>query len=585
MRFRYFDFTEIFAKSEKVVAPRICVALAAFFMFLYPLTASAQARRINGYAVQVAALSSRRSADTLVRGLAARGMNAYWVGGASFGAGGAAALYRVRIGNFQTIARANTYAENLIGAGLLESYAIAAYEPPVKVKALKDGAILNSNWKIQIFAQKRPQKYPGIQFGTELIDVVAAIGSRGWLLLSSESINLTLRNGNSALSRELVNLSAAIGSRGWSLNNNITKFLGASAPLNIVSLPRNIVSPPSGIIANTPPPSPAPSTPSTPPPSRASSSSLNTAAPEIGRGGLNPTSSTSMTVARSRFNNPAPRLQGSIEMIGGRMWMTLRNSDSERSFSGVARISLSEDLKQQDVMPIQITLPPEKEALFPVDEATLTNGAWILMVYDQNGTARLIRGASLVPPKALAPAPGAANSTGPADPNIAQEAPPSYVTGVYDTTNWTQPQVPPEVQNIETAPQASPQVQNVESQANVSGAQGDAGAGAAGSQNPAPQVENGPGPVVAELRQIAVTNDSATLELEISAQYPIKNVTVVLRAGDFQDVRQAYIPTSQGSVPFLVPVKYAMAGINFEVKDEAQRVLASGSGTISTTSK
>ncbi|HZF39349.1 MAG TPA: SPOR domain-containing protein, partial [Blastocatellia bacterium] len=190
------------------MSPRICMALAAIFISLCPLTANAQARRINGYAVQVAALSSRRSADALAQGLIARGMNAYWVGGASYSARGSAALYRVRVGNFQTIASANTYAQNLLGAGLVAAYAITAYEPPAK-----GDPISNSNWKIQTFAQKRPQR--GIQFGTELIDVVAAIGSRGWLLLSSESISLTLRNGNSALSRELVNLADAIGSRGW----------------------------------------------------------------------------------------------------------------------------------------------------------------------------------------------------------------------------------------------------------------------------------------------------------------------------------------------------------------------------------
>src|SRR5262249_8192672 len=161
---------------------------------------------------------------------------------------------------------ANTYAEKLLGAGLVEAYAITAYEPPGKVGPGKVGdAVANSNWKIQAFAQKRPQRGMGIQFGTELIDVVATIGSRGWLLLSSESINLTMRNGSSALSRELVNLADAIGSRGWGLNNTLSKFLGASAPINIVSLP-------SGIIANTPP---------TPPPSFASPSSLSAAAPEI----------------------------------------------------------------------------------------------------------------------------------------------------------------------------------------------------------------------------------------------------------------------------------------------------------------
>src|SRR5499426_1878236 len=217
MRFGYFDFNEILTERVKATPPRICMALAALFVCLCPLTANAQARRINGYAVQVAALTSQKSADELAQGLRLRGINAYWVGGMSFGAG-RSALHRVRIGNFQTIASASAYAEKLLGAGLLASYAIASYEPPGKVSP-------GPSWKIQPFAQKRPVR----QFAPEVIDVIASIGSRGWLLLSSESINLTARAGNSALSRELVPLAAIISSRGWGLNNNAAQVLGAAA--------------------------------------------------------------------------------------------------------------------------------------------------------------------------------------------------------------------------------------------------------------------------------------------------------------------------------------------------------------------
>lgn len=543
MRIRNFDFTRILTEREKVMSPPICMALAALFMCLCPLTADAQASRIKGYAVQVAALSSQKSADELARGLSARGIPAYCVGGVSYGA---ATIHRVRVGNFLTILSANTYAEKLLGGGLLDSYAIAAYEP-----AAKAGFI--SNGKIQTLAQK----YPGRRFGPEVIDVVAAIGSRGWLLLSRESINLTAREGNSELNRELTRLAAVLDSRGWGLNNNVTKFLAAPATMNIAPLSN-------GVVANARP---------APPPTRASSSSSNTTAFEVGREDLAPASSTSVgsPINRSRISGSSPRLQGFIEMRGGQMWMTLRNADSERGFSGVARISLSDDDKQQDVTPIRFTLPPDKEASFPVNEATLTNGAWILMVYDQNGAARLIRGASLAPPKAPALAAGGANPTAPVDPNLAPQAPPSYVTGVYDTTNWTQPQTSPQIEGAES------QVVSVSESANTQEGAGSAvGAADAGSAPLAPQTDTGPEQVVVTPRQIAVTSENLTLELVISAQNPIKNVTVTLRAGDFQDVRQVFIPTSQGRVPFLVPVAFASRGIYYEVKDEAQRVLANG---------
>jgi sporulation related protein len=557
MRIGYFDFKGIFMERVKVTPPRIGMALAALFVCLCPLTANAQARRINGYAVQVAALPSQKSADALAQGLRLRGMNAYWVGGVSYGAG-RSAFHRVRVGNFQTIASASAYAEKLIGAGLLESYAIAAYETPGKASP-------TPSWNIQSFAQK----YPGRRFGPEVIDVIATIGSRGWLLLSSESINLTARAGNSALNRELASLSSFIGARGWSMNNNnnAAKLLGASAPINIVSLPSEIIA----------------DAPTTPPPPSASLGSLNAAAPEVGRRELITTSSPSVATglpgSRSRSYNSPTNLQGAIEMRGGRMFMTLRNADPDRVFSGVARISLNDDQKQQDVTPINVTLLPDKEVMFPVDEATLTNGGWILMVYDLNGSARLIRGASLAPPKAPAQASGATNSAEPVDPNPAPEVPPSYVTGVYDATNWSQPQVPPQIQNIESQDVSVPAAPiTQDSPANAAGSPNsqDSPAIDAGSPNATPQVDNAPGQVVATLRQVAVTSENVTLEMDISAQNPLKNVTVTLRAGDFQDVRQAFFPTSQGRVPFLVPVAFASAGLFYEIRDEAQRVLANG---------
>src|SRR5262245_22742780 len=263
MRFKNLNVTEILAEMKEMrwMSPCICLTLASLFVGLCPQVASAQASRIKGYAVQVAALSSKQSADELVKGLSAQGINAYWINGAAYRAAGTSPIHRVRIGNFPTIASAHTYAEKLLGSGLLEAYAIAAYEPPAN--PAKIGPISNSNWKIQTLAQKRP----GRMFAPEVIDVIASIVSRGRLLLSSESINLTARAGNSALSRELANLAAVIGSRGWSLNNNVARLLGASAPIKVITLP-------SGIIADTP---------TTPPPSRARSSSLNASTPEIGR--------------------------------------------------------------------------------------------------------------------------------------------------------------------------------------------------------------------------------------------------------------------------------------------------------------
>ncbi|MGH9936871.1 MAG: SPOR domain-containing protein [Blastocatellia bacterium] len=535
------------------MSPRIRLALVAFFVCLCPQTANAQAAQIKGYAVQVAALSSRESAEELVRGLGARGINAYWVKGVL--ASRQNQLHRVRIGNFRTIESAYTYAQQLLGSGLLDAYAIAAYEPPAK------GSYI-SNGKVQSFAQK----YQGRQFSGETIDVIASIGTRGWLLLSRKSMNLTAQQGNSALSRELAKLAASVGSRGWGLNNNLANLLAAPALVNIAAAKIGIIEA-----------APVASASGEPSASRAGSDSLNTAALEVRRESLVPAFSTiaassartagiaasSARTAGPKVFTAPPRLQGSIEMREGRMWMTLRNTDSDRTFSGLARLTLSDDKNQQDVTPMQFTLAPDKEESFPVDDATLVNGNWILMVYDENGAARLIRGASLAPiPSPQAPGPPN---------NPPAQGPPSYVTGVYDATGWAQPQASapnPEASNPGAGPQNGPVP--VSDAANAQD-------GVSSASTP-PQAAVAPGPVTVTPRQIAVTTENVTLEFDISAPNPLSYIVVTLRAGDFQDTRQALMSTPQGRVPFLVPAEHASAGFFYEVKDEAQRVLASGSG-------
>jgi hypothetical protein len=510
--------------------------MVSLFVYLTPMIVSAQPRQIRGYAVQVAVLSSQQSADELVMGLNRRGIHAYWVKGVSYGRVSARnQVHRVRIGNFPTIESASNYAERLLSSGLLEAYAIAAYEPPAQTTV----AMNEPSSRVQSF---NPQKHSGRQLNGEPIDLVAAIGTRGWLLLSSGSVNLTARRNDSELSRELARLVALVGSRGWSLRNNIANVLSAPPSLKAA-------------------------------PSLNSFGSVDLAlrAAEIAPAGngINPSSSTTLGAssarsANSRIYASPPRLQGSIEMRDGRMWMRLRNTDSERSFSGMARVTLSDDKNQQDVTPMQFTLSPDQEASFPVDEATLTNGNWILMVYDQSGAARLVRGASLAP-RAQVEAP-AQNSP---EPNP-QQGPPSYITGVYDATSWTPSQTP--------TPSPVP-IPGIEPQSPLAPVP-DPGNFQNGNVSPtAPaEAEVGLGQVVVTPRQIAVTAENVTIEFDISAPVPLNYIVVTLRAGQFQDLRQALMTTPHGRVPFLVPVEHASAGFYFEVKDEAQRLLASGSG-------
>ncbi|MGH9835137.1 MAG: SPOR domain-containing protein [Blastocatellia bacterium] len=554
---------------NKLVIARICVALMAIFVCVCPSAANAQ---IKGYAVQVAALRSQQSANELAKGLIARGVNAYLVKGASLGMRpGNGWFYRVRIGKFPTIEMAYGYAEQLLGSGLLDAYAIAAYEPPMD-DGRGESAPDEASAKVQSFA---PRNESGAESRAEAIDLVAAIGQRGWLLLSSRSVLSTPPTNSSALSRELARLAAAVGTRGWSLKNDVTKLL-APPPVvpqansamaadvsvdNLKNLDFALLNPSGSSFGSAPVAPPAP---------RISSTSVS--APEINRRPAPPTTSTGIGARNVAYAAP-PRLQGMVEMREGRMFMKLRNLDSDRSFTGMARITLSDEKNQQDVAPMQFTIAPDREELFPVDEATLVDGNWILMVYDERGSARLVRGASLAKPPAQNAAPTQTAAAGP------NQAPPGFVTGVYDVREWGASENPTAPSNPAGAP-GQPQNNGL---VPISDNSNPANPNPAVTQNSGdtsapPQPPVAPGQVTVTPRQIAVTAENVTMEFELSAPTPLSYITVTLRAGDFQDTRQALMSTAQGRVPFMVPVKHTSEGFFYEIKNESLQVLASGNG-------
>ncbi|MGH9846259.1 MAG: hypothetical protein ACREEM_46755, partial [Blastocatellia bacterium] len=163
----------------------------------------------------------------------------------------------------------------------------------------------------------------------------------------------------------------------------------------------------------------------------------------------------------------------------------------------------------------------------------------------------------------------------------APAAPPGFVTGVYDATGgWKlsdsiMPQQQAPVPNDEPPPPAqSPTPQDPRTAA----AQAiEGGPPAPATQSQTPQ-DNGPAQVTVTPRQIAITPENVTMEFDIAASRPLNYIAVTIRAGEFQDTRQALMTTPQGRVPFLIPVAQTSGPFMFEVKDESGAVLASGAG-------
>jgi hypothetical protein len=94
-------------------------------LFLFTL---ASATRAQGFAVQVASFGSQREAELAVTALRTRRVEANWIK--------AGATFRVRAGGrFANEQEAAAFATKLVGAGVIASYTVQPYDPPVVTPA------------------------------------------------------------------------------------------------------------------------------------------------------------------------------------------------------------------------------------------------------------------------------------------------------------------------------------------------------------------------------------------------------------------------------------------------------------------
>jgi hypothetical protein len=94
-----------------------------------------------------------------------------------------------------------------------------------------------------------------------------------------------------------------------------------------------------------------------------------------------------------------PRLQGSVEARNGQLSMILENLDRRRAFSGIARVTLSDGEKENDLAPVVIDLQPGEEKIIPINcpincpinGLLIETGFSVLTIYDERQAVRMIR--------------------------------------------------------------------------------------------------------------------------------------------------------------------------------------------------
>lgn len=584
-----------YAKVKQGQVPPVCLALMVMVFWLLPCSAQATA---GEYSVQIAAVRSQQCAEDLRGGLHMRGLEAYWVRIVLPEHG---VFYRVRLGKFPSIETAYSYAESLLETGLLESYAITTYERPNSIP-LRDTT--QASLEVQEFIQQPPTP-------RDTKDLLAAIGSRQWWLptnrslftaapqlppvnvgltprevlvyalsrkewrLSYDSSVLFVRAPVAASSTVAINTPAASnaspGNESLAVNTNQPVTVPGTSAAPVSAAPKPVSQPAERIFT------PANDTPLMPPPAPGFSSSsapvakaASPIAPPVLNNSVNAVRNTSSDIGRGSKPTTSrgvgygriapPRLQASAELRNGQLVMRIRNLDEGRPFTGTARVTLSDDRKSRDLAPMKLDVNPEDEFVVPINESVVAGDDWMLMVYDENGALRLLRGQT-IGDKPAAPAQQQAQNN-----SESGLTTPPYVTPVYDAT--TQSGQIPQVGTVPVAQGSDPPNP-------VGNTQATSGSNSAPAEAADPTA---PAQLTVTPKLIAVTTDNVTMEFEIASPQPLQYISVTLAAGEHRDTRQALMSTTRGRVPFLIPAAQAQGAFLFEIKDESGRTLAGGAG-------
>jgi SPOR domain len=540
------------------------------------------------YAVEVAALSSRDCADELVNGLVARGMDAYWLKTTQPKFGD---FYRVRVGKFSNLDTARSFAEKLLDSGLLDTFSITGYEAPL-YSLMMNGSKRGKNALLPIGLRNTPI---GAYCPINLRDkknsskpeaAIAQIGNKRWSLSPGTSSTPGERSGSSVRDLELKNaIDAVIASTQAAMSSirpkvnmaiNLTAVdTGINKTVNtllsereVVTQNKNNIEPdirPNRQLATAP-----------------STASLTSFLPRPERSSF---AASGRSAGRASFGDlsPGPRLRGVVEMNNGQMVLKLRNLDQQRSFSGLARLTLSDDNATNDIAPVPVELGPEEEQVVPINDVKRASGDLMLMVYDQRQAVQLIRSVPFGQRPAGQRPVVAANREEVANTEVAntfEGGPPPVDSNSWKITdaggaNSPSIEVSGEVSGVAqqglpnvtgTFDATKPPVSDV-----IPGLPGDSNSV---SQNTNPDIPAGQ--IAINPRQTSATVENTTMELEITGAQSIGYVKVSIKAGTFQDEKIAVFPTSNGSVQFLVPAKDATGQYSYEIRNDAGKVIGSG---------
>jgi len=301
--------------------------------------------------------------------------------------------------------------------------------------------------------------------------------------------------------------------------------------------------------------------------------------------------------AQTAADHKRPVVDGSVESMGGRLRVSLTNTDSAREFRGEAQVSIDAPDRQSEVARFEFTLAPQESRLFPIDSQGAAGAHYTLSIHERAGTLILLknapinRSAEAEPAAAIPPAPTPPASTAQTavkgltvKARLAAGRPrPSTGAGIKTPAErLSQPQEKEtNLVVVPAAPTAAPDAAAPEQQ---SGQQADAikkqsakFARRGKSTEVKPLAVERPTSQPAGEVEAPISDEptSMVLAFDITAPSPIINASLSVSAKSFKG-RQVITIHGAGSAEFELPDDFSEPKINYTLTDASGKTLIAG---------
>jgi len=301
--------------------------------------------------------------------------------------------------------------------------------------------------------------------------------------------------------------------------------------------------------------------------------------------------------AQSASDHKRPVVDGAVESVGGRLRVSLTNTDSAREFRGAAQVTIDAPDRQSEVAKFEFTLAPQESRLFPIDSQGAAGAHYTLSIHERAGTLILLKNAPInrgaeaepaaTPPPAPAP-PVSTARTGAKGLTVKARLAagrPRPSSGAEIKTPAEQPSHPQERETnivvVPAAPTAAPDAASPEHQ---SGQQADmikkqsakfARRGKSAENNP-PAAQQPTSSQAGKVEApISDEPPSMVLAFDITAPSPIINASLSVSAKGFNG-RQTINVQRTGSAEFELPDEFNEPKINYTLTDASGKTLIAG---------